>query len=129
MMRVYLAGPITKGDLAHNINQASQAFERLALAGLSPFCPQWSAFAGPCSRPYHIKQVVGIAAPQPNKLTHADWLRVDLDWVACADAVLRLPGESTGADQETAFARGRGIPVFDSEAALLAWAQGFAATG
>ncbi|HEY1188318.1 MAG TPA: hypothetical protein VGE74_11710, partial [Gemmata sp.] len=97
-VRVYIAGPITKGDLQHNINQASEAFERLALAGLAPFCPQWSAFAGPCSRPYHISQVVGFAKPQPNKLTHADWLRVDLAWVRCASAVLRLPGESVGAD-------------------------------
>jgi hypothetical protein len=28
------------------------------------------------------------------------------------DAVLRLPGESTGADQDVAIARRRGIPVF-----------------
>ena len=28
------------------------------------------------------------------------------------DAVLRLPGESTGADQDVAIARQRGIPVF-----------------
>jgi hypothetical protein len=29
-----------------------------------------------------------------------------------ADAVLRLPGESTGADQDVAIARERGIPVY-----------------
>ena len=28
------------------------------------------------------------------------------------DAVLRLPGESTGADQDVAIARRRGIPVY-----------------
>ena len=28
------------------------------------------------------------------------------------DAVLRLPGESRGADQDVAIARGRGIPVY-----------------
>jgi ABC-type sugar transport system substrate-binding protein len=28
------------------------------------------------------------------------------------DAVLRLPGESTGADQDVAIARERGIPVY-----------------
>ena len=28
------------------------------------------------------------------------------------DAVLRLPGESTGADQDVAIARGRGLPVY-----------------
>lgn len=25
-VRVYIAGPITKGDLAHNVNQATAAF-------------------------------------------------------------------------------------------------------
>jgi hypothetical protein len=29
-----------------------------------------------------------------------------------ADAVLRLPGESMGADQDVAIARQRGIPVY-----------------
>jgi ABC-type sugar transport system substrate-binding protein len=29
------------------------------------------------------------------------------------DAVLRLPGESTGADQDVAIARERGIPVYE----------------
>jgi Rrf2 family protein len=32
--RVYIAGPISKGDLAHNINQATAAFVALAKAGL-----------------------------------------------------------------------------------------------
>ena len=30
------------------------------------------------------------------------------------DAVLRLPGESTGADQDVAIARRRGLPVYYS---------------
>lgn len=123
MKRVYICGPISKGDLAHNINQASRCFERLALAGMAPFCPHWSCFSGEASRPYHLKQVIAVAAAQPTKLTHADWLRVDLAWVAVCDAVLRLPGESVGADAECGFAREKGIPVFDSEAALLEWAR------
>ena len=32
--------------------------------------------------------------------------------LAHCDAVLRLPGESTGADQDVAIARERGIPVY-----------------
>lgn len=137
MKRVYIAGPISKGDLAANINRASRAFERLALAGLAPFCPHWSCFSGVAvwERTYTYdpssgedratgRAVFAKAGAQPNKLTHADWLRVDLAWVACADAVLRLPGESAGADQETAFARMNGTPVFEDEAALLRWARG-----
>ena len=37
-----------------------------------------------------------------------------MPWVAVADAVLRLPGLSKGADMETALARNKGVPVFYS---------------
>jgi hypothetical protein len=33
--------------------------------------------------------------------------------LAHCDAVLRLPGKSTGADQDVAIARQRGIPVYE----------------
>lgn len=121
MKRVYIAGPISKGDLAHNINQASEAFARLAAAGHSPFCPHWSAFSGFAFRGAN-GDVYGIATAGGCGLPHAEWLRVDLSWVAVCDAVLRLPGESVGADQETAFADMSGIPVFTSESELLMWA-------
>ncbi len=46
------------------------------------------------------------------KLTHRDWVEeYCLPWVAVADAVLRLPGESAGADQEVTFAIDTGIIV------------------
>jgi hypothetical protein len=32
--------------------------------------------------------------------------------LAHCDAVLRLPGDSTGADQDVAIARERGLPVY-----------------
>lgn len=120
--RVYIAGPISKGDLAHNINQATAAFLALARAGLAPWCPHWSAFSGGVGRVGYT--VVGIAGANPNDLRHADWLAVDLPWVAAADAVLRLPGESTGADREVELARLMGIPVFERVEDLIAWARG-----
>lgn len=43
---------------------------------------------------------------------HDIWMEVDIPWVAVADAVLRLPGESVGADLETGYAEEQGIPVF-----------------
>lgn len=121
-LRVYIAGPISKGDLAGNIQRASDAFEALALAGLAPFCPHWSCFSGKVQVSETGGSVYAVAGAQPNKLTHADWLAVDLAWVGCADAVLRLPGESTGADLETAEAKRAGIRVFDSLAELMVWA-------
>lgn len=128
MKRVYIAGPVSKGDLASNIQLASYAFERLALAGLSPFCPHWSCFAGHVHVTPGGRSVYALADPLPNALLHTDWMRIDLAWVSCADAVLRLPGESTGADQETAYAEMHGIPVFTDERALIEWAHGLGAT-
>lgn len=124
---VYIAGPISKGDLAHNINQASRAFEELALAGLAPLCQHWSCFSGPVQVSAAHGTVYAVAGQQPNQLTHADWLAVDLVFVERSDAVLRLPGQSTGADMETAHARASGIPVFHSVADLIAWSRAKAA--
>jgi len=124
--RVYIAGPISKGDLAHNINQATAAFVALAKAGLAPLCPHWSVYAKPA--------IVGPAAHLPHEvwckatvdgspgMSHDDWIGVDLPWVIMADAVVRLPGESSGADIETGCARDHGVPVFDSVEACVAWA-------
>ena len=40
------------------------------------------------------------------------------------DAVLRLPGESTGADQDVAIARERGLPVYDRVEDIPGYARG-----
>lgn len=132
--RVYIAGPITKGPLDHNINQATAAFVALAKAGLAPHCPHWSCYSGNARWETlttddggQYEAVIAEAGVTPNELTHADWYGLDLAWVAVADAVLRLPGESRGADLETAEAAARGIPVFHSVEDVTAWARAAAA--
>lgn len=50
------------------------------------------------------------------------WYDHDLALLARCDALLRLPGESPGADNEVAFARNHDIPVFLDKAGLLEWA-------
>jgi hypothetical protein len=119
---VYISGPI-KGDLAANIGQATAAFKRLAEAGLAPICPHWSAFSGPVLVSSTGGTVYAFASVEGCGLSHAEWLAVDLALVERSDAVLRLPGESKGADMETDHARARGIPVFDTVSSLLAWAR------
>lgn len=135
--RVYIAGPISKGDLAANINQATAAFISLARAGLAPFCPHWSVYCKPAHRVMLLgdhppgdfggvgrSAVLCEATADGNGgMTHADWLDIDLEWVRVSDAVLRLPGESAGADTEVAEANRRGIPVFDSAAAVVTWSR------
>jgi hypothetical protein len=56
----------------------------------------------------------------PHNTCPSDWYGVDLPWVAAADALLRLPGDSVGADLEEVEARHRRIPVFYDVESLLA---------
>lgn len=126
--RVYIAGPISKGDLAANVNQATEAFAALAKAGLAPLCPHWSVYSAEPATPHPGDKAgrvytVGTAAGYPG-MGHADWIGLDLPWVSVADALLRLPGESSGADQEVACAVEHGRPVFGSIDEVIAWAKG-----
>lgn len=40
------------------------------------------------------------------------WMEQDFEWLKTCDAVLRLPGESKGADMEVELAEKLGIPVY-----------------
>jgi hypothetical protein len=113
-MRIYIAGPITKGDLCDNINRANEVFLALAKAGFAPMCPHWSCFSGVAWKGTILgtEEVVSVAKANPTSLTHADWLAIDLSWLQMADALLRLPGESTGADMEEAHAKMLCMPIF-----------------
>ena len=122
MIRVYIAGPISKGNLWRNIDQAERAFAALQQAGIAPFLPHLSAFYGmdwlarsreACNMP----STGNIGRPSP--LSHAQWLAIDFAWLAVSHAVLRLPGESVGADAEVAEARRLMIPVFFNTGALI----------
>lgn len=140
MKLVYLAGPISKGDLVENINQGTQAFLALAKAGVAAICPMWSAYSGPAMRangtyPQTVSVVQGntsfplqgkvfaVAGASPNELTHADWLKIDFEYIYRCDAMLRLPGESVGAEAEVSEALRIGVPVFHSIDDLIAWSK------
>lgn len=125
--RIYLAGPISKGPLVWNVNQATEAFVRLAKAGFAPFCPHWSVYSKPCERyekdwNYDDSKCRVVGTIEGNAdMTHADWIGIDLAWVRVSDAVLRLPGESAGADLEVQEAHKYGIQVFHHIEALIEW--------
>lgn len=96
-IKVYVAGPYTKGDPLDNTLTAIDAADKLLRLGYVPFIPHLSHFWD--ERHPHEYQ------------TWIDWC---LEWVKCCDAILRLPGESKGADIETELAFGIDIPVFHS---------------
>ena len=119
---VYVAGPISRGPLTHNIEQACHAGMALLKAGLSPHVPQLTCFMG--MRPYPGGGGYFYPEVLPCGTVHEDWYEMDLAFVRRSDCVLRLPGESTGADLEVAEAVKGGIPVFYTVEAVLAWAEG-----
>lgn len=94
--KIYIAGPISTGDQLANVNYALLVWSELHKAGFVPFCPHWSALQ-------HIHNP---------ELDHAAWLEYDFNWVEACDAVLRMPGQSKGADMEVAHAESLKIPVF-----------------
>jgi len=99
--RVYISGPITKGDRDANFQQAADVHRELMAAGFAVFNPMLS-----------------MKFPGAFDIHHDTWVASDLPWVAAADAVLRLPGESRGADIECEHASIHGVPVFYDAADL-----------
>lgn len=93
--RVYVAGPYTKGDVAVNVRNAYEAANRLADLGFAPFVPHATHF-------WHM------LFPR----SYEFWLELDNEFLPFCQAVLRLPGDSNGADGEVSLARELKIPVF-----------------
>lgn len=97
MIKVYVSSPYTLGDVAMNVKKQINAVDELMNKGFAPFAPLYSHFQH-------------MAHPRPCQ----DWIKVYLEWVMVCDCVLRLDGESTGADGEVKLAKELGIPVYYS---------------
>jgi nucleoside 2-deoxyribosyltransferase len=100
---VYLAGPYSDEPMLRT-HQAIVAGDRIAELGFAVIIPHLSHF-------WH--------AVRPK--TYEFWMDQDLEMLARCDALLRLPGDSPGADREVAFAVNRGMRVFYSERSLVDW--------
>jgi hypothetical protein len=101
MIRVFISSPYTLGDTAVNVKRQLDTADQLISLGYAPFCPLLSHFQH-------------MAHPRPYEY----WTRLDMEWLAVCDCVLRLPGESKGADAEVKFAQEIGKPVYYSIAEL-----------
>ena len=99
-MRVYLAGPISKGDVVENIDNGIRWGVRLIKDGLTPYIP----FVNGKLRQY-----------DPFVDWHAGILAYEMQWLDMCEALFRLDGQSAGADEEVAYAEDMGIPVFYQE--------------
>ena len=105
-MRVYVAGPLSQGNVAGNVRQAILAADRLLAAGHAPFVP-------------HLTHFWGMVCPRE----YEEWITLDFVWIRCCDALIRLPGESLGADREVVWAQHWNIPVFEGVTAFLEYAS------
>lgn len=104
---VYIAGPFTTGDPEENIHNALDATAHLMTeaheAGLVV-----------------IPVVPHLWATIPEEvMEEEDWMEVCLGAVGRCDALIRLPGESPGADEEVDVALAGGTLVFDSIHAFI----------
>jgi hypothetical protein len=106
--RIYISGPLSTGggDREANVKAAVAAFDHLFKIGFAPLCPHLSHYA---------EEVHNV------RLSHAEWIELDVEWVETSEAVFRLRGISVGADQECAHAEKCGIPVFHTVSSLEAW--------
>jgi hypothetical protein len=95
MVTVYIASRYTKGDVVGNVRESMIAADALVQLGYAPFLPLLSHFWE-------------FLSPKP----YQTWMKLDSEWVLRCDCLLRLPGESSGADAEVVLATKNGIPVF-----------------
>jgi len=92
---VYIAAPYTLGDTFLNIRQVIDVANTLWDKGYLPFIPHLTAF-------WHL------VYPKD----YEEWLEYGQEWVRHCNILLRLPGESPGADKEVKLAKTLGIPVY-----------------
>lgn len=104
MKMVFVAGPLSgisngkelpQEEQQQHVERACGVGVELLKAGFAPFIPHLSWYIDPYTK-YH------------------EWYAIDLEFVRRSDAVLRISGQSRGADIETELAGTLGVPVFHS---------------
>lgn len=108
---ILIAGPYRSGTgddpvlLARNLRRLEEAAWPVFAKGHVPMIGEWVALPVLASA-----GAEGIADPLAEQVMYPTAHRL----LQHCDAVLRLPGESRGADLDVAIARQRGLPVYTS---------------
>lgn len=95
-LKIYVSGPYTLGDRTENVRNAMMAGKQLMSRGHHPYIPHLSFF---------------FDLMWPHEWDR--WMELDLAFLKTCDALIRLPGESKGADREVEFAHDNIIVVFN----------------
>lgn len=93
-MLIYISAPYSLGDVVSNVRLACEIGDKILAKGHIPVVPHLSHF-------WHF------ISPK----SYNEWLRIDSAIVPRCDALLRVDGESKGADIEVEIAHRVGIPV------------------
>lgn len=101
----YIAGPYSHPDPVENTHEAIRIAEEIQETG------QATAYVPHMSLLWHLIR--------PHSVDW--WYAFDLAFLARCDCLLRIPGESVGADNEIAYAKERHIPVFYTIESLMEW--------
>ena len=104
-MRVYVSGPYSGGDVESNVAEAIEMGQLVYNNGHIPFIPHLFHFWD-----QHL----------PHRNVYEDWMRLCMSFLETCDVLLRLPGESPGADREVERAKELGMKVYYSVKDLLA---------
>jgi hypothetical protein len=108
---ILIAGPYqsgTNGDpdaMAANLRRLEEAAWPIFERGHVPMIGEWVALP--------VLSSMGASGPDDPRAADVLYPTAERLLQHC-DAVLRLPGESRGADNDVAIARRRGIPVYTS---------------
>jgi hypothetical protein len=105
--RVYIAGPYSRGDQAVNVRTAIFVADAVLALGYAPYLP-------------HLTHFWHLLSPKE----YEAWLRLDLHWLDVCDYLLRIPGDSPGADREVQRAAAIGIQAFYGIEQFRAFAEG-----
>ena len=102
---LYVAGPMTlHGDHYRNVGIGMAAGYRALRLGWAPYIPHLDALT---------TMALGFSGDLP--VSYEEWMHLDFVFVRASYALLRLPGESPGADREVDLAMSLGKPVFTEE--------------
>ncbi|HBR55367.1 MAG TPA: hypothetical protein DEA82_14745 [Flavobacteriaceae bacterium] len=104
MKKIFIAGPYTIGDVAMNVKKAMDLSNDLMELGFAPYCP-------------HLTHFLHMNHHQP----YEKWLELDKEYLKVCDALIRIKGESKGADGEVNLAQQIKIPVFTDLETLVAF--------
>ena len=94
---VYVACPMTQGGFVANYQKCIDIAEDLKRKGYSPIVPVLTWFWG-----------------MRYNDSHEGWLKYDFGLIAVSDCLLRIPGNSKGADLEVDYAQEIGKDTYES---------------